>query len=111
MKFISVSYTHLNDIDLLLGPGMNIHRNPLCGRNFEYYSEDPYISGVMAGAAINGLSDKGVMGTLKHLAANNQETKRKRVNSVVSERAVREIYLKGLESVSYTHLDVYKRQG
>ena len=86
-----------NDIDLLLGPGMNIHRNPLCGRNFEYYSEDPYISGVMAGAAINGLSDKGVMGTLKHLAANNQETKRKRVNSVVSERAVREIYLKGLE--------------
>lgn len=85
------------NIDLLLGPGLNIHRDPLCGRNFEYYSEDPLISGVMAAAAINGLQRAGVDGTLKHFAVNNQEENRKRVASIVSERAMREIYLKGLE--------------
>lgn len=86
-----------NDIDLLLGPGMNIHRDPLCGRNFEYFSEDPLVSGVMAAAVINGLQDVGVDGTLKHIAANNQEHNRKTVNSAVTETALREIYLKGLE--------------
>lgn len=85
------------NIDLLLGPGLNIHRDPLCGRNFEYYSEDPLISGVMAAAAINGLQKAGADGTLKHFAANNQEKNRKKVESIVSERAMREIYLKGLE--------------
>ncbi len=86
-----------NDIDLLLGPGMNIHRSPLCGRNFEYYSEDPFVSGVMAASAINGLQKCGVDCVLKHFAANHQEKNRKYVDSVVSERALREIYLRAFE--------------
>ncbi len=86
-----------NDIDLLLGPGFNIHRNPLCGRNFEYYSEDPYISGASAAAALRGLESRGVFGTLKHIAANNREEGRKSLDTVLSERALREIYLRPLE--------------
>lgn len=86
-----------NDIDLLLGPGFNIHRNPLCGRNFEYYSEDPYISGAAAAAALRGLESRGVCGTLKHIAANNREEGRKGLDTVLSERALREIYLRPLE--------------
>ncbi len=86
-----------NHVELLLGPGVNIHRNPLCGRNFEYFSEDPYMSGAMAAAAMSGLNSKGVRGVLKHIAANNREHNRKRLNSVVSERALREIYLKPIE--------------
>ena len=84
-------------IDSLLGPGMNIHRHPLNGRNFEYFSEDPYVTGMMASAMLKGLRKDGVEGTVKHFATNNQETKRHDVESVVSERALREIYLKGFE--------------
>lgn len=86
-----------NNIDTLLGPGMNIHRNPLNGRNFEYFSEDPLITGVFAAANVKGIRKGGSKATLKHFAANNQEKARSFVDSIVSERALREIYLKGFE--------------
>lgn len=84
-------------VENLLGPGMNIHRHPLNGRNFEYFSEDPVVTGKIGLAMIKGLMSAGVTGTIKHFCANNQETRRHWQDSVISQRALREIYLKGFE--------------
>ncbi len=86
-----------NRVDCLLGPGINIHRHPLNGRNFEYFSEDPFLTGEIASAQIRGLQEQGVTGVIKHFCANNRESRRRTMDSAVSERALREIYLKGFE--------------
>ena len=86
-----------NKIDTLLGPGINLHRNPLNGRNFEYFSEDPFVTGKMAAAQLRAMGRYHVTGTIKHFACNSQEFNRHTVEAVVSERALRELYLKGFE--------------
>ena len=107
------------DVSVLLGPGINMKRSPLCGRNFEYFSEDPFLSGELGTAYINAVQKNGVGTSLKHFAANSQETKRMTSDSRVDERTLREIYLAAFEKcvknakpatvmVSYNYLNGYK---
>lgn len=103
IKLVEEVYTCIGEelkkynVDALLGPGINIHRHPLCGRNFEYFSEDPYLTGKIAVAVSKGIAKKGAYSTIKHFCCNNQETNRFECEMVVSERALREIYMKPFE--------------
>lgn len=91
------------NIDMVLGPGLNIKRSPLCGRNFEYFSEDPVLAGQFAAAYVNGMQSRGVGSCIKHFAVNSQETRRMTVDALVDERALREIYLSAFEyAVKYS---------
>lgn len=91
-----------NNLAMWLTPGVNIHRNPQCGRNFEYFSEDPLLSGWIGAAIVRGIQKNGISACVKHFAANNKETNRKHSDSRVSERALREIYLKAFEIIVKT---------
>lgn len=106
------------DVAVLLGPGINMKRSPLCGRNFEYFSEDPFLAGRLGAAYVSAAQGEDVAVSLKHFAANNQETNRQTANSQIDERALREIYLSAFEYVvktarpatimaSYNHLNGY----
>jgi beta-glucosidase len=94
------------NVDLITGPGMNIHRNPLNGRNPEYFSEDPYLTGILSGTLAAGIEDTGVGACYKHLLANNCETSRKRNQSILTERAIREIYFRAFELAMEVHMPV-----
>src|SRR5699024_12690587 len=83
------------EVNVLLGPGLNIKRSPLCGRNFEYFSEDPYLAGKMAASYVRGIQSQGVYACPKHFAVNSQELRRMAMNAVLDERTLREIYLTG----------------
>ena len=87
------------NLSVILGPGVNMKRSPLCGRNFEYFSEDPFLAGELAVGIVNGIQSRGVGTSVKHYAANNQETDRLRVDAQVDERTLREIYLPAFERV------------
>ena len=89
-------------VDIVLGPGVNMKRSPLCGRNFEYFSEDPYLAGELAIGWIEGIQAEGVGASLKHFAVNNQETRRMSVSAEVDERTLREVYLPAFEAAVTT---------
>ncbi|MGL5486043.1 MAG: glycoside hydrolase family 3 protein, partial [Shewanella sp.] len=101
-------------VNILLGPGINIRRTPLSGRGYEYYSEDPFISGELAASLINGLQDNGVGASLKHFACNNSEYRRTEMDSIVDERTLHEIYLSAFKraidkSAPWTVMSSYNR--
>ena len=87
------------EVNIVLGPAVNIKRSPLCGRNFEYFSEDPYLTGILGTEYVKGLQDQNVGACVKHFAVNNQENRRRTIDAIIDERTLREIYLKAYETI------------